>query len=225
MAGFAGFINYTYRRENTELVLKKMNDKLIRRGMDIEAYYDDRYIHIGYRSKQIKNIQLKKKAMMLESDENEYIIVFDGKLFNKRELEDQLKLVGVNTTLNEDEEIILNLYNKFGTRFVEKIKGVFSFVIWNRKAKKLYMARDMLGVKPLYYAQIGDNLVFASEIKAILEFPEMYACITNYGVANMLLNGIVELERKIFFKDINELKARRVFDIWRKWNTNTKIYW
>ena len=75
------------------------------------------------------------------------------------------------------------------------------------------MARDTFGIKPLYYAQIGDNLVFASEVKSILEFPEMQACITNYGIANMLLNGVIELEKKIFFRDIYELKARRVFKV------------
>lgn len=213
MAGFAGFINYTYRRENTELVLKRMTDKLIRRGTDIEAYYDDRYIHIGYRSKQIQKIELKKRAMTLEKGEDEYVIVFDGKLFNQEELAAFLKSLGVDTSLNEDEKIILNLYSELGEKFIEKLEGVFSFAIWNRKSKKLYMARDTFGIKPLYYAQIGDNLVFASEVKSILEFPEMQACITNYGIANMLLNGVIELEKKIFFRDIYELKARRVFKV------------
>lgn len=213
MAGFAGFINYTYRRENTELVLKRMTDKLIRRGTDIEAYYDDRYTHIGYRSKQIQKIELKKRAMTLEKGEDEYVIVFDGKLFNQEELVAFLKSSGVDTSLNEDEEIILNLYSELGEKFIEKLEGVFSFAIWNRKSKKLYMARDTFGIKPLYYAQIGDNLVFASEVKSILEFPEMQACITNYGIANMLLNGVIELEKKIFFRYIYELKARRVFKV------------
>lgn len=203
MAGFAGFLNYVYRRENTELVLKNMTEKLIRRGSDIEAYYDDRYTHIGYRCREVKNITSKKKSMTLKKDESEYIMVFDGELYNKEEL---LALFDENNFL-EDEEIILNLYHRFGEKFVEKVKGVFAFAIWNVKEKTLYMARDSLGVKPLYYAKVESNFVFASEIKAILEFPEVHATITNYGIANLFLNGVLEMEKEIFFKDIEEVKA------------------
>lgn len=207
MSGFAGFLNYVYRRENTELVLKNMTEKLIRRGSDIEAYYDDRYTHIGYRCREVKNIASKKKAMTLKKDECEYIIVFDGELYNKEELLAFLD----KESFWEDEEIILNLYHHFGEKFVEKIKGVFAFVIWNTKEKTLYMARDSLGVKPLYYAKVESNFVFASEIKAILEFPEVHATITNYGIANLFLNGVIGMEKKIFFKDIEEVKAGEYF--------------
>ncbi len=203
MAGFAGFINYVYRRENTELVLKNMTEKLIRRGSDVEAYYDDRYVHIGYRCREVKNITSKKKAMTLKKDESEYIMVFDGELYNKEEL---IELFS-EENFSEDEEIILNLYHRFGEKFVEKLKGVYAFVIWNINEKILYMARDSFGVKPLYYAKLESNFVFASEIKAILEFPDIHATITNYGIASLFLNGVVGMEKKIFFKDIEEIKA------------------
>ena len=67
MSGFAGFTNYTYRRENTELVMKNMTEAILKRGVDIEAYYDDRYTHIGYRCRSVKNMEAKKKAMTYEA--------------------------------------------------------------------------------------------------------------------------------------------------------------
>ncbi len=204
MSGFAGFTNYTYRRENTDLVLKRMSDAIVNRGADIEAFYDDLYTHMAYRCRTPRNIAEKKKAMMLEKDEDEYMIVWDGALQNKEELQNILDIKNISL---EDEAIVLELFHLYGEKVVEYLQGAFAFAIWNKKNRTLYMARDSLGIKPLFYLQMESNFIFASEIKAILEFPDVECAITEYGLANLFLKGLPGVAEKPFFKDIQELKA------------------
>lgn len=205
MSGFAGFTNFRYRRENTELVLKNMTDTIKERGKDIEAYYDDRYTHIGYRCNFEKDMNIKKASMTLKSGNNEYIIVLDGELYNKEELIETLKKEKIVIRTNQDEEVVLNMFNRFGENFIERIQGVFALAIWNKAKEKLYLARDYLGVKPLFYMQQDSNFVFASEIKAILKFPEVESYISDYGVARMMLKGVINTGEQPLFKNIKKI--------------------
>ena len=132
------------------------------------------------------------------------MIVWDGELFNKNEL---VKEGNMELETGEDEEVVLKLFDQFQEHFVEKLKGVFSFAIWNKTRQMLYLARDPLGAKPLFYTTLESNFIFASEIKSILQFPEMKALITEYGIASMFLKGIISLETKPILKDVQELGA------------------
>lgn len=202
MSGFAGFTNFIYKRNDTELVIKEMTDAIANRGIDIEAYYDDLYTHIGYRCIRIPNLESRKNAMNLKYNDKEYMIFFDGELYNKDQIIEDEK-IKLNT--GEYEELLIILYDIYGEKFVEKLAGVFSLVIWNKEEMKLYMARDIYGIKPLFYSLFESNLIYASELKSILKFPNVKAILTTYGIANIFLKGILPIKTRTFLKNIYEL--------------------
>lgn len=207
MSGFAGFVNYTYRRENTEFILKQMTDTLIHRGSDIEAYYSDENLNFGYRCFELKNIEEKKKAMAKQIDNNEYVIIYDGKIHNREELVKLFKEKEISVQTEQDEELLINGYFLWNEKLVNYIEGVFSFVIWDRNKKELYMARDKLGIKSVFYTKVYNELIFASEIKALLKFPGVEACISEFGIAQLLGLREARVPGKTVFKNICELNS------------------
>lgn len=207
MSGFAGFVNYRYRRENAELILKQMNDTLIHRGSDIEAYYSDENLNFGYRCFSIPDMQEKKQSMTKKIEDREYIIIYDGIITNREELIEKLKERNISLSTNHDEELLINAYLIWNDNFVQYLEGAFSLVIWDKYSKKVYMARDKLGIKPLFYTTVENEFIFASEIKALLKFPGVESCIGDFGIAQLLGLRNIRIPGKSIFKKILEVKA------------------
>lgn len=132
---------------------------------------------------------------------NEYVIVFAGQIYNIDILKTEILSHNLKLETSSDTEILLKSYICFGSKVVNKLSGIFSFAIWNKKSKTLFMARDTLGIMPFYYCKINDTLIFSTDIKAILSHPSF---LNNISIITLPSNEEKHFNKTIF-KNIYEL--------------------
>jgi asparagine synthase (glutamine-hydrolysing) len=152
-------------------LVKAMADTIIHRGPDDDGYYISGPIGLGFRRLAI--IDLQTGHQPVPNEDGTVQIIFNGEIYNYQELREFLLSKGHVFKTQSDTEVIVHLYEEFGPQCVEKLRGMFAFAIWDEKAKALFLARDRVGIKPLYYCLTDSSLVFASEIKAILADPSI----------------------------------------------------
>ena len=169
MCGFAGFLNLDSGVVCTESTLKHMGEALQYRGPDEESIYQDDQLSLVFRRLAI--VDLNGGSQPIWNDSKDVFVVVNGEIYNHIELRELLDESTIFSS-QSDSEIILHLYLKFGTKVFERLNGMFSIVIWDTRLKKLTIARDRLGIKPLYYTHINGGLLFASELKALLVHPD-----------------------------------------------------
>ena len=169
MCGICGF--FQSEPKAGEKVLQAMNGRIIHRGPDDEGYYFDG--RAGLAARRLSIIDLSTGHQPLSSASKNSWIAYNGEVYNFDELRRELMAQGVSFRTRSDTEVVVNLYEEFGLDFVGKLRGMFAFAIFDRKNGRLVLARDRVGKKPLYYAVLPGNagLVFASEIKSMLEYP------------------------------------------------------
>lgn len=167
MCGIVGF--YSEER-NKEEVLKKMADRIKHRGPDGEGYYIGDKVALGHRRLSIIDIDGGSQPMYTE--DKKYVVVFNGEIYNYLELKEELS--EYEFTTNSDTEVLLHGYRKWGKELPKKLRGMFAFAIWDMDNETLFLSRDHFGIKPLYYykKEKAEDIAFASEIKAFLEYPE-----------------------------------------------------
>jgi len=204
MSGIVGFIN---NQKNKKEITQKMIEKIIYRGTKHQSFYDDNQVGLG-------QCLLKNKENVTYQDN--LAIVLDGNIFNKEELIKKLKLKKVT-----DAELILASYKKWGSEAPKYLKGDFAFVIWDKEKEILYGARDYFGIKPLFYSKKND-FIFASEIKAILAYPNLKKELNKDAIAPYLVFNFNPLE-ETFFKDVFTLKPGHYF-IYQNGEFETKKY-
>ncbi|MCU0372731.1 MAG: asparagine synthase (glutamine-hydrolyzing), partial [Ignavibacteria bacterium] len=169
MCGITGIFNLNKEPVPQE-ILKKMTDILGHRGPDDSGYYIDKYVAFGHRRLSILDITDKGRQPQV-SKNGEWVILFNGCIYNFRELRNELFQKGVVFVSKSDTEVILEGVAYYGTDFIKKLNGMFAIVLWNTKKKKLHMVRDRYGIKPLYYLFDRCRMVFSSEIKSIISTP------------------------------------------------------
>lgn len=168
MCGICGVFVHNKSTKVTQQLLKLMTDTLKHRGPDDEGYYLENNIGLGHRRLSI--IDIRKGHQPIFNEDKTKLIIFNGEIYNFLELRDYLQKKNHQFTTSSDTEVILHLYEEFGNACVEKLRGMFAFAIYDIKEKTLYLARDRLGIKPLYYYYYNGIFLFGSEIKAILKF-------------------------------------------------------
>jgi asparagine synthase (glutamine-hydrolysing) len=171
MCGICGKFAFDSQAMVSPSLVKAMADSIRHRGPDDEGYYVAGQIGLGFRRLSI--IDLKSGHQPLANEDDSIWIVFNGEIYNYQELRAFLLEKGHTFKTRTDTEVIVHLYEEFGPACLEKLRGMFSFAIWDQNAKTLFLARDRVGIKPLYYHLTGTALVFASEIKAILADPSV----------------------------------------------------
>ena len=169
MCGICGF--FQSEPKAGEKVLRAMNGRIVHRGPDDEGYFFDG--RAGLAARRLSIIDLSTGHQPLSSASENSWIAYNGEVYNFDELRSGLLAKGVSFRTHSDTEVVVNLYEEFGLDFVGKLRGMFAFAIFDRKNGRLVLARDRIGKKPLHYAVLPGNagLVFASEIKSILEYP------------------------------------------------------
>lgn len=167
MCGFAGFTNYI---KDDGTVLKKMTDRIIHRGPDAAGMFIDDQIALGFRRLSI--IDLKEGDQPMFNEDKSLALVFNGEIYNFKELREELIASGHIFANHSDSEVLLHGYEEWGTDLVEKLRGMFAFVIFERATNTIFAARDMFGIKPFYYTFMGKSFIFGSEIKSFLDHPE-----------------------------------------------------
>ncbi len=171
MCGICGKLNFDPGASVPGELLKSMADAIAHRGPDDEGYHLSGQIGLGFRRLSI--IDLSGGHQPLSNEDGTVWIVFNGEIYNYQELREYLISKGHIFRTKSDTETIVHLYEEFGEKCVEKLRGMFGFAIWDGKNRKLLLARDRVGIKPLYYAVTGHSLVFGSEMKAILADAEV----------------------------------------------------
>lgn len=168
MCGICGY--YQFEKEADQQTLKAMNDRIIHRGPDDDGYFLEGPVGLAIRRLSI--IDLETGHQPLPSDSKTNWITYNGEVYNFPELRESLAAKGYAFRTKTDTEVIVNLYEEYGLEFVKKLRGMFALGIFDRKNNRLVLARDHVGIKPLYYClKPNKNLVFGSEIKTILEYP------------------------------------------------------
>ena len=168
MCGFAGFVSVTGERA-PEDVLIRMTEKIAKRGPDDSGEYFDKYAGFGFRRLSI--VGLGNGHQPMENETNDMVLVYNGEVYNYQELKTSLEAKGHVFKTDTDSEVVLHGYEEYGPDVCNHLRGMFAFAIWDKKKKEVFLGRDVFGIKPLFYSIIGDTLVFASEIKAILAYP------------------------------------------------------
>lgn len=168
MCGFAGFINFFgHDMAPARVQVKRMTDTIIHRGPDAEGHYVDGSAALGHRRLSI--IDLAGGHQPMSDMAGEIHIVFNGEIYNFLTLKNDLENLGYRFQTRSDTEVILLAYKEWGESFVDHLHGMFAFAIWDSKQRRLILARDRVGKKPLYYYESGSTIFFASELKAILK--------------------------------------------------------
>ena len=147
-----------------------------------------------------------KQPMELSMNGEEYVLVYNGELYNTQEIREMLTQMGHNFRGHSDTEVVLHAYAEFGEHCVERLNGIFAFAVWERKRKRLFLARDRIGVKPLFYMHHEEGFLFASEMKTILAYPSVKAELDATGAAQLILLGPGRMPGSGVFKDIFEVR-------------------
>src|SRR5947207_12592067 len=164
MCGITGMVG----RADSHLI-ELMTRMLAHRGPDGEGYYRDEGLALGHRRLSI--IDLATGQQPMTTADGRYTIVFNGEIYNFQELRRELEGRGVRFRTRSDTEALLEAYVAWGRHALEKLRGMFAFAIWDKQERTLFAARDRIGLKPFYYAQIGARFAFASEMKSLLLLP------------------------------------------------------
>ena len=170
MCGIAGILHLDGRPVAPER-LRAMTAAIAHRGPDDEGFYFGAGVGLGMRRLAI--IDLAGGRQPIASEDGSVVVVLNGEIYNFRELRRRLEARGHRFATATDTEVIVHLYEEMGDGCVEWLRGMFAFALWDARRRRLLVARDRVGIKPLHWARIGDTLVFASEVKAILELPEV----------------------------------------------------
>jgi asparagine synthase (glutamine-hydrolysing) len=171
MCGICGIVNFTAADPVAAPVIRNMTRSLTHRGPDDEGYFVEGRVGLGHRRLSIID-RSGGKQPILNEDESAAII-FNGEIYNYRGLAARLASAGHTFKTRSDTETILHAYDEYGADCVHHLRGMFGFAIWDRRARRLFLARDRLGVKPVYYYRDSRFFAFASEIKALLEIPSI----------------------------------------------------
>lgn len=196
MCGIAGAIYSDYAREMQESIVLKMRDVMQHRGPDDAGTYVEGPVALAHRRLSIVGLSTGHQPMSTE-DQSLYI-VFNGEIYNYPNLKSEMQSLGYRFKTESDTEVILHLYSHYGKECVNYLNGMFAFAIWDQKNQHLFMARDRLGVKPFYYADTGESIVFASEIKSILEYPGFHRKCNKNAVYEYLLFRAVSGQHTLF---------------------------
>ncbi len=197
-----GFVGFTGHLVGGDEILKNMMDTIIHRGPDSAGTHIDSDISLGFRRLSI--IDLDSGTQPMYNETNDIVIVFNGEIYNYQELKKDLIEKGHVFRNNSDTETLIHSYEEYGEAMLDRLRGMFAFVIWDGKKKKLFAARDFFGIKPFYYAIVDGQLVFASEIKSILEYTPYKKEINPLALENYLTFQYSVLP-ETFFKGIYKL--------------------
>ena len=168
MCGFAGYI-HNYGTFDKEEVIHKMADRIKHRGPDDAHYYIDDGIALGFRRLSIIDLEGGRQPIL--NEDGSLVLLFNGEIYNYQELREELIKAGHVFTTKTDSETILHGYEEYGKKILDRLRGMFAFIIWNKNTKELFGARDILGIKPFYYYKKGKEFMFGSEIKSFLSHP------------------------------------------------------
>lgn len=207
MCGISGAYNYSSKPENIEAIINKINKIQHLRGPDDKGLWKSNCKKLCFGHTRLSIIDLTKNANQpfVSTDQN-YVITFNGEIYNYKSLKNELLKNNIFFKSNSDTEVILEAYKFWGIKFLEKLRGMFAFVIWDNKKKLLLLARDPFGIKPLYFSKKNGIYYFASQAKSLLSVDSIGSDYSNPGITSYYLWGNVQ-EPYTLYKDITSIPA------------------
>ena len=222
MCGIAGIVNFEVEQPDA-VVIRKMVDVMRHRGPDGDGIYIDRHVALGH--VRLSIIDVEGSSQPLSNEDGKIWVTFNGEIYNYRELRKKLVSLGHSFKTNGDTETLVHLYEEYGPEMTNHLIGMFAFAIWDSRNQLLLLVRDRMGIKPLYYFYKGDDFIFGSEPKAILQHPSVNCRPSDEGIwyyltyrsvpaPKTLFEGISKLRPGyILILDRNGIKERAYWDI------------
>ncbi|MEK3644301.1 asparagine synthase (glutamine-hydrolyzing) [Aeribacillus sp. FSL M8-0235] len=228
MCGIAGWVNFQQSLfQNTE-IMEDMIDTLSKRGPDDTNIWGKKHVLFGHKRLVVIDPECGRQPMTKQKEDNSYTICYNGELYNTEDIRKELLKKGYTFRGHSDTEVLLASYMEWKEECVHHLNGIYAFAVWDSADEKLFIARDRLGVKPLFFYENNGNFLFASEIKALLANPEVDALLDQEGLQEIMALGPSRSPGSGVFKGIEELRPAHalVFNrdglkIWRYWNVKS----
>ncbi|MBP2000442.1 asparagine synthase (glutamine-hydrolyzing) [Paenibacillus shirakamiensis] len=224
MCGITGFIEWNRDLTQDSESLITMTETLSKRGPDARGTWISGPCAFGHRRLSVMDPDHGSQPMVIHEEDYVYTIVYNGELYNAPELRDELKQRGRKFKTSCDTEVLLQAYIEWGPDSVDKFNGIFAFAIWDSQRQHIFFARDRLGVKPLFYSEIGDTFIFGSEPKAILQHPKVEPIVGAEGIAEVFIMGPARTPGHGVYSQLNELRSGRAM-IYSRSGLTTYTYW
>lgn len=224
MCGFVGWINFSEPIANETDIIGKMAEKLAHRGPDAEGFWFSEHVALGHRRLVVVDPDGGRQPMIGTKGSGNYIMVYNGELYNTEDIRQELVSKGYWFEGWSDTEVLLKAYMEWGEKCLQKLNGIFAFAVWDAYNERLFLTRDRIGVKPLFYCQNGSSFLFSSEIKGILAHPMVSSRINREGLAEIFVLGPARTPGEGVFAGISELKPGYFMQVDRR-GMRIKKYW
>jgi asparagine synthase (glutamine-hydrolysing) len=222
MCGIAGILEFRDGARADSANLRRMCDVIAHRGPDDDGFYTDGKVGIGMRRLSI--VDLATGHQPISNEDGSVWIVFNGEIYNHQELREKLITRGHTYRTHSDTETVIHLYEEYGKDCVQHLRGMFALAIWDKKRKTLFIARDRLGIKPLYYRVSDNNFLFGSEIKVLLTYPGVQAEYNRSSLPEYLAFGYIS-GAETFYSGIRKLLPGHTLEINDRHELHIEQYW
>ncbi|MBZ4646454.1 MAG: asparagine synthase, glutamine-hydrolyzing [Clostridia bacterium] len=224
MCGIAGWIDWQANLKEQQPILEAMGETLKYRGPDASGIWTSTSAGIVHRRLIVVDPEGGAQPMVRKRGENTYVLTYNGELYNTPELRDRLMSKGYTFEGHSDTEVLLLSYMEWGEKCVDYLNGIYAFGVWSEAEQSLFLARDRMGVKPLFFTQRGSSLIFGSELKTLLAHPEVKPEIDAEGLAEIFLLGPSRTPGHGVFKGISELRPGQ-FLVYNRNGLRIQKYW
>lgn len=230
MCGITGWVDFGKNLQVETETIRTMTETLAKRGPDDTNIWTDTHVGLGHKRLIVVDAAGGRQPMQRDKNGYRYIICYNGELYNTEEIRKELLIKGYSFQGHSDTEVLLSAYIEWEEKCVDFLNGIFAFAIWDERKQQLFVARDRLGVKPLFYAELPKGFIFASEIKAILAHPDMKTEIDRDGLSEIFALGPSRSPGSGVFKGVRELRPGHALTlsssnglkIWRYWNVKSE---
>ena len=222
MCGITGIMHFRDGARVEPETLRQMCAAMVHRGPDDEGIYTDGAVGIGMRRLSI--VDLSTGHQPLSNEDGTVWIVFNGEIYNHAALRESLQALGHQYRTHSDTETIVHLYEEYGADCVQQLRGMFAFAIWDARRQRLFIARDRLGIKPLYYKLTSEQIVFGSEIKVVLAGPGGGAQFDSTVLPEYLAFGYLSGEQT-FYREVRKLMPGHWMEVDRNGHVQIERYW
>ena len=225
MCGIAGVIDFSQDIRNQRKIAEQMQNAIIRRGPDQKGMYLTEHAVMIHTRLAVIDPENGKQPMQFTDGCEIYTIIYNGELYNTQEIKKQLLDRGCEFVTDSDTEVLLKAYMLYGAECVKLCNGIFSFAVWEEKKQRLFLARDRIGVKPLFYYQTENSLIFGSELKAILAYPSVPHEIDINGISQILLFAPGRTSGCGVFRNMKEILPAHCAYYTREKGLEISCYW
>ncbi|RKQ35658.1 asparagine synthase (glutamine-hydrolyzing) [Oceanobacillus halophilus] len=230
MCGITGLVEWKKDVRSSQKIVEKMTNTLAHRGPDDTGLWLDRHVGFGHKRLSVVDLEGGRQPMKKEKNGVSYTIIYNGELYNTEELRKDLVQKGYTFTTTSDTEVLLTAYMEWKENCVKYLNGIYAFGVWDEEKEQLFMSRDRMGVKPLFYHEVPGRFIFGSELKAILAHLNVHAEVDRSGLSEIFGLGPSRTPGHGLFKGIKELRAghsltfskHNGLKVWRYWNMESK---